>query len=423
MERVLAEFANEIPTEQDPYLLVKEYTSVLKVCQVRSFHRHSILGTDYQQGVASITHRALYSLYVMIALGGFTLGKKTSFKIIEVLSFNAYTKHLSSDTNLVACGISKQSIAIRSLPLSVIEWIWEQYNFTNHQVEYFFLQNLIAYLKFVPVILGTWNHSRRDKTSLPGYVRMGSHVSFLLPVVIITIWVFLATFYCHSNQSREKQMILQLKNNLSLVTDRYDGSIDRQTLLSSILISMRKANSLRVESIKFLNMVILAYLIANTFLLSVFMPLLCVSWRDLKYKADFLSAKLQQEGNESSDELAELMETTQDARTTLLYRSLSVFFGLASCTPGCVGNQKAFSRDYAYYRVISAFVIIAGVISIFLNIHLLIVNLHCTKLRTKRYVPNVRVEASPSIPLQYSTPHHETLEIHEKPEIIPSYYH
>ncbi|KAI7953019.1 hypothetical protein MJO29_008650 [Puccinia striiformis f. sp. tritici] len=221
-------------------------------------------------------------------------------------------------------------------------------------------------------------------------------------------------------------MILQLKNNLSLVTDRYDGSIDRQTLLSSILISMRKANSLRVESIKFLNMVILAYLIANTFLLSVFMPLLCVSWRDLKYKADFLSAKLQQEGNESSDELAELMETTQDARTTLLYRSLSVFFGLASCTPGMCWelyySQKAFSRDYAYYRVISAF-LSQGVISIFLNIHLLIVNLHCTKLRTKRYVPNVRVEASPSIPLQYSTTHHETLEIHEKPEIIPSYYH
>ncbi|POW16813.1 hypothetical protein PSTT_01016, partial [Puccinia striiformis] len=419
MERVLAEFANEIPTEQDPYLLVKEYTSVLKVCQVRSFHRHSILGTDYQQGVASITHRALYSLYVMIALGGFTLGKKTSLGMwnFETINCNTLTSLLFSI-------------------LSVIEWIWEQYNFTNHQVEYFFLQNLIAYLKFVPVILGTWNHSRRDKTSLPGDHNELSHPTLQLTpslrmlrsyVLNHLVWVFLATFYCHSNQSREKQMILQLKNNLSLVTDRYDGSIDRQTLLSSILISMRKANSLRVESIKFLNMVILAYLIANTFLLSVFMPLLCVSWRDLKYKADFLSAKLQQEGNESSDELAELMETTQDARTTLLYRSLSVFFGLASCTPGMCWelyySQKAFSRDYAYYRVISAFVIIAGVISIFLNIHLLIVNLHCTKLRTKRYVPNVRVEASPSIPLQYSTPHHETLEIHEKPEIIPSYYH
>ena len=43
----------------------------------------------------------------------------------------------------------------------------------------------------------------------------------------------------------------------------------------------------------------------------VFMPLLCVSWRDLKLKADFLTQKLQQEGNESCDELAELMETTQ----------------------------------------------------------------------------------------------------------------
>jgi hypothetical protein len=64
------------------------------------------------------------------------------------------------------------------------------------------------------------------------------------------------------------------------------------------------------------------------------MPLLCVSWRDLKVKAEFLAQKLQQEGNESSDELAELMETTQDARATLLYRSLSVFFGLASCAPG-----------------------------------------------------------------------------------------
>ncbi|KNE96074.1 hypothetical protein PSTG_10660 [Puccinia striiformis f. sp. tritici PST-78] len=416
MERVLAEFANEIPTEQDPYLLVKEYTSVLKSTDIPSWVQ--ITNKVLLVSLIVLFLQALYNLYVMIALGGFTLGKKTSLGMwnFETINCNTLTSLLFSI-------------------LSVIEWIWEQYNFTNHQVEYFFLQNLIAYLKFVPVILGTWNHSRRDKTSLPGDHNELSHPTLQLTpslrmlrsyVLNHLVWVFLATFYCHSNQSREKQMILQLKNNLSLVTDRYDGSIDRQTLLSSILISMRKANSLRVESIKFLNMVILAYLIANTFLLSVFMPLLCVSWRDLKYKADFLSAKLQQEGNESSDELAELMETTQDARTTLLYRSLSVFFGLASCTPGMCWelyySQKAFSRDYAYYRVISAF-LSQGVISIFLNIHLLIVNLHCTKLRTKRYVPNVRVEASPSIPLQYSTTHHETLEIHEKPEIIPSYYH
>ncbi|KAA1095749.1 hypothetical protein PGTUg99_028145 [Puccinia graminis f. sp. tritici] len=117
-------------------------------------------------------------------------------------------------------------------------------------------------------------------------------------------------------------------------------------------------------------MVILSYLTSSLFLLSVFMPLLCVSWRDLKVKAEFLAQKLQQEGNESSDELAELMETTQDARATLLYRSLSVFFGLASCAPGMCWelyhSHKAFSREYAYYRVVSAF-LSQGVVSVFLN--------------------------------------------------------
>ncbi|EFP80244.2 uncharacterized protein PGTG_06200 [Puccinia graminis f. sp. tritici CRL 75-36-700-3] len=187
--------------------------------------------------------------------------------------------------------------------VSIIDWIWEQYNFSNHQIEYSFAHNLIAYVKFVPVILGTWD---------------------------VAVCVLLATFQCHANRSRENETIFELKNNLSQVTDSYDGSTDRAILVSNILAAMRKANSLRIESLKSLNMVILSYLTSSLFLLSVFMPLLCVSWRDLKVKAEFLAQKLQQEGNESSDELAELMETTQDARATLLYRSLSVFFGLAS---------------------------------------------------------------------------------------------
>ncbi|OAV90087.1 hypothetical protein PTTG_28441 [Puccinia triticina 1-1 BBBD Race 1] len=215
--------------------------------------------------------------------------------------------------------------------------------------------------------------------------------------------------------------MVALKRYLSLVAQTDDGSADRAFLVSKILVTMRKANSSRIESIKSLNMVILAYLTANTFLLSVFMPLLCISWRDLKVKAEFLAAKLQQEGNESSDELAELMETTQDARATLLYRSLSVFFGLASCAPGTCWelyySHKAFSSEYTYYRVVSAF-LSQGVISIFLNI----------RLQAKQQADPRRLRVTghgqgrvfgPSIPLHSPT---ETLEIHEKPEIIQSCY-
>ncbi|KAA1066217.1 hypothetical protein PGT21_025318 [Puccinia graminis f. sp. tritici] len=264
------------------------------------------------------------------------------------------------------------------------------------------------------------NHARysREKVSLPVFLKWIFHASFLLPVVAMTICVLLATFQCHANRSRENETIFELQNNLSQVTDSYDGSTDRAILVSNILAAMRKANSLRIESLKSLNMVILSYLTSSLFLLSVFMPLLCVSWRDLKVKAEFLAQKLQQEGNESSDELAELMETTQDARATLLYRSLSVFFGLASCAPGMCWelyhSHKAFSREYAYYRVVSAF-LSQGVVSVFLNIHLLVVNLHCNRLTAKRSDSKIGT----SIPLHSTS---QNLEIHEKPEINQSYY-
>jgi hypothetical protein len=76
-----------------------------------------------------------------------------------------------------------------------------------------------------------------------------------------------------------------------------------------------------------------------------------VSWRDLKLKAEFLHQRLNQDGDESSNELAELMETTQDARTTLLYRSLSVFFGLASCMPGTLWEVSLIDspRDLQFF--------------------------------------------------------------------------
>jgi hypothetical protein len=58
----------------------------------------------------------------------------------------------------------------------------------------------------------------------------------------------LATFQCHANRSKENETIFELKNNLSEVTDSYDGSTDRATLVSNILAAMRKANSLRVSA-------------------------------------------------------------------------------------------------------------------------------------------------------------------------------
>ena len=40
--------------------------------------------------------------------------------------------------------------------VSIIDWIWKQYTFSNNHTECLLLQNLISYSKFIPVILGTW---------------------------------------------------------------------------------------------------------------------------------------------------------------------------------------------------------------------------------------------------------------------------
>jgi hypothetical protein len=75
MDRVLAEFANESPSEQNPYLLVREYTSGLEVCAVGSSSgvvvtililftfdsgdRYSILGRCHFQSDANFTHHVM----------------------------------------------------------------------------------------------------------------------------------------------------------------------------------------------------------------------------------------------------------------------------------------------------------------------------------------------------------------------------
>ncbi|KAA1095750.1 hypothetical protein PGTUg99_028168 [Puccinia graminis f. sp. tritici] len=137
MDRVLAEFANEIPSEQNPYLLLREYTSGLKATDIPSWA--NVTSKVMLISLIILSLQTVYNLYVMIALGGFTLGKKTSLGMwnFETINCNTITALLFSI-------------------LSIIDWIWEQYNFSNHQIEYSFAHNLIAYVKFVPVILGTW---------------------------------------------------------------------------------------------------------------------------------------------------------------------------------------------------------------------------------------------------------------------------
>ncbi|WAR57226.1 hypothetical protein PtB15_8B273 [Puccinia triticina] len=137
VEKVLAEFANEIPSEQNPYLFVQEYTSGLRSTDIPSWAE--ITSKVMLVSLIILTVQTLYNLYVMTALGNFTLGKRTSLGMwnFETINCNTLTALLFSI-------------------LSVIDWIWEQHNFSTHQIEYSFAHNLIAYVKFVPVILGTW---------------------------------------------------------------------------------------------------------------------------------------------------------------------------------------------------------------------------------------------------------------------------
>ncbi|PLW47878.1 hypothetical protein PCANC_07859 [Puccinia coronata f. sp. avenae] len=390
LQKVLAQYTNEIPSENDFYLLLTEYTAGMQSTDVASWVR--ITPIVMLISLIIISFQAIYNLYVMVALGGFTLGRKTSLGMwnFETINCNTLTS-LTFST------------------LSIIDWAWKQYTFSNTQTECLFLRNLISYSKFIPVILGTC--STREKASLPVFLRWLFHASFLLPVVLITTCILLATFRCHVNRSGELKMVFQIKKDWIQITEINHGSTDRANIITRILASMRKANFFEIESIKALNVIIIAYLSSNIFLLSVFMPLLCVSWRDLKLKAEFLHQRLNQDGDESSNELAELMETTQDARTTLLYRSLSVFFGLASCMPGTLWelyySRKAFSGEYPHYQA-ACDLLSQGVISVFLNVHLLVVNLHCTKLKARLDQPNL----PPIIPM-HPTP--ESLKIYEKP--------
>ncbi|KNZ59124.1 hypothetical protein VP01_179g6 [Puccinia sorghi] len=164
--------------------------------------------------------------------------------------------------------------------------------------------------------------------------------------MLISTCILLATIRTYYSRENEIQMIREMMENLT------------QAMLS-------------------LEGCALAFLLIVSTTHSVFMPLLCVSWRDLSLKAEFLSMKLSQERNENSLELTRLMETTQDARTTLLYRSFSVFFGMTACMPVLCWqlttrsfnslhyqqlyySQKAFSGMSTQYYAISYFVTITG---------------------------------------------------------------
>ncbi|PLW21923.1 hypothetical protein PCASD_12862 [Puccinia coronata f. sp. avenae] len=382
LQKVLAQYTNEIPSENDFYLLLTEYTAGMQSTDVASWVR--ITPIVMLISLIIISFQAIYNLYVMVALGGFTLGRKTSLGMwnFETINCNTLTS-LTFST------------------LSIIDWAWKQYTFSNTQTECLFLRNLISYSKFIPVILGTWLRVG-DCMSLRLYLLVSEESQFYKRKGVASCFPKMAF-------SRFIPFTGGVDHDLHTFGDF--SLPHRANIITRILASMRKANFFEIESIKALNVIIIAYLSSNIFLLSVFMPLLCVSWRDLKLKAEFLHQRLNQDGDESSNELAELMETTQDARTTLLYRSLSVFFGLASCMPGTLWelyySRKAFSGEYPHYQA-ACDLLSQGVISVFLNVHLLVVNLHCTKLKARLDQPNL----PPIIPM-HPTP--ESLKIYEKP--------
>jgi len=308
-------------------------------------------------------------------------------------------------------------------------------------LEFSFVQSLFVYTRFIPVVLGTWcfvwatichcvsifwyrrNYSSdtQEKNTLPTPLRWISHAVFLLPAVLISTCILLASIRTYRSRANELEMIREMMETFPQAMLSLEGSIDRANLNTRLFISLTKASSYRLEAIRRLNTALIAYGSAFAFLLIIFMPLLCVSWRDLSLKAEFLTMKLSQEGNENSLELTRLMETTQDARRTLLYRSVSVFIGMAACIPGLCWelyySHVAFSKMSTQYYAIS-YLLSQGVVSVFLNLNLLIINVHCAKVRARQNRP------PPAHPIDVPMcPPLESDELHKKGSTIHSAPH
>ncbi|KNZ59123.1 uncharacterized protein VP01_179g5 [Puccinia sorghi] len=138
LHRLLAEFNNRLPGEQELYILVRLYLTTAELAVLSRppswtrFTSKAILVS-----LVVLCFQCFYNLYLMISLGGFTLGKKTSLGM-----WNTETVNCNTLTTLAF------------VMLSLLDWSWKEYNTSRHRQE--FTPNLLVHVTFIPVLLGTW---------------------------------------------------------------------------------------------------------------------------------------------------------------------------------------------------------------------------------------------------------------------------
>ncbi|MBW0470408.1 hypothetical protein O181_010123 [Austropuccinia psidii MF-1] len=226
---------------------------------------------------------------------------------------------------------------------------------------------------------------KNRQASFSPRLRWLSHLFFVLPLILVIAFASWGLHIRYTSRVRLEQVLSTLRAELQKAGEAFDPELyDPRSILEIIA----PAKRLKPIPKRKFHIYHITFLCSNLFLLTVYLPLMLVSWRDLSLKSKVLALRLQNTSGTNSSNFTEVREVIKDMRTTLIYRALPMVLDLFASTPGICWVMHQETKRVDIFRSGKAHATVKFIFDIpimaALNIHLLIVAWH-SKNKLKAY--------------------------------------
>ncbi|MBW0486134.1 hypothetical protein O181_025849 [Austropuccinia psidii MF-1] len=359
-KRDLVDIFLSAPVDQNPYFVLRDYLTELEYPNELpkwELYASAIIIVSF----VTISLEAFYILYVLMATRTFSLGTKTS---LGMWKFDTIAIHAPS--------------SILFSILSIFAWSIEQ-SFLSGFVWATVCHCVSIWWSHGDQSLSTSRQKNRQ-TSVMSNLWWLSHLFFLLPLILV---IAFESWGIHSRRLPRVQFeryLDKLRAELQKAGEAFNPQLYNP---SSTVESLRQAKRYRPASQSKFDIFYVAFLCSNIFLLIVYLPLMFVSWRDLRLKTKVLVLRLQNTRDIDFLTLIEVKKVIKEMQSMLLYRSLPMVLDLFASIPAFCWIMYEQGKRIDVFRSGNSHAIFKFIfdtpIAVALNAHLLIVAWHSKK--------------------------------------------
>ncbi|MBW0483008.1 hypothetical protein O181_022723 [Austropuccinia psidii MF-1] len=350
----ISKFVYSIPLDKNPFFVVRDYVG--KTMLLSEMPKWEPFASDIIFLILVILLlQSCYILSVMVYTKSFTFGAKTSLGMWKFETINMHA---------ISCFLYAT--------LSIFDWIFEQSFIAGKPITALSTQRLLTGVKWIFIVVANCFQFYTLRKALPKSFTQNLELAG---------FSFRGVIGFYSIRLQIESIVSQMKGELQMAGEAFVREKYDPNQIFDIMLKAEPLKSLGTRMINFLRSYHAAFLVADVFLSLVYLPLLHISWRDLRVKSKLLAKKLGNSSGTAAETLNELQELVKDTRITLLYRSLPLFFDLLACAPGLCwllskekGDFFQNGKNYATAKLVFSLPI-----PIALNLHLFAVALHCRK--------------------------------------------